>query len=432
MWNKGITLLHLAAQARTAGLVLCLGLASALPAQADAVTAWNDITVKAVTIGRPGPVGYLDVALVQAAVHDAVQAFEGRFQPYQVRLENASGSPSAAVAAAAYGVLVGLYPAQKVTLDADYLAYLTNNGLLNDPGLAIGEQAAAALLPLRRPTPVLPPFTGSEAPGAWRPTPSYIGNPPNPPSFAPHAFVFLVTTTPYTLLQPSQFRAPAPPALASARYRQEYDEVKALGARFSAVRSAAQTDLAYFWSGNFVTVWNQALRAIADAHVTSLGDSARLFALANLATADALITCWDTKLHYNFWRPITAIQLGDTDGNPGTVADPNWEPLINTPNYADYSSGANNVTAAMVTTLQQFFGTDTFPFAITTNAALAVTKTRNYSRFSEAADQTVDARILLGIHFRSADVVARQQGTRVAQWAFQRFLRPQPPRPPSH
>jgi len=427
MWNKSCGVLRAVTRQCTVGLMAGIWLASVVPASADAVTSWNEITLKAVTIGRAGAAGYLDTALVHAAIHDAVQAFEGRFEPYYTSIPNASGSPSAAVAAAAYGVLVGIYPAQKPSLDTDYLNYLTAQGLVGDPGLAVGQAAAAALLTQYRPPVAVPAFTGSNEPGAWRPTPSYIGAPPTPPSFAPMATPYLVTTTPYTLLRPSQFRPQPPPPMTSQQYVREYDEVKAYGARFSSVRSAAQTDLAYFWSENFVAQWNRTLRAIAAAHITNLGDSARLFALANLATADAVISCWETKYHFNFWRPITAIQLGDTDGNPDTVADPTWEPLINTPNYPDYTSGANNVTAAMVTTLQHFFGTDDFAFTITSNAPLAVQKSRDFTRFSDAADQVVNARILLGIHFRSADEEARQQGTRVAHWTFQKFLRPVTP-----
>ena len=412
MWNKG-----------KAFAVVAL-LLTAAPAWADAVTAWNEITLKAVTVGRPGAAGFLDVALVHAAIHDAVQAFEGRFEPYYASIPGASGSPSAAVAAAAHDVLVGIYPAQKVSLDTDYQNYLNGQGLVGDPGLAVGQAAAVALLTQYRPALAVPPFTGSTEPGAWRPTPSYIGAPPSPPSFAPMATPYLAVTKPYTLLRPSQFRPQPPPPMTSEQYRREYDEVKAYGARFSTARSVAQTDLAYFWSENFVAQWNRVLRGIAAAHVSNLGDSARLFALANLASADAAISCWETKQHFNFWRPMTAIQLGDTDGNPDTVPDPTWEPLINNPNYPDYTSGANNITAAMVTTLQHFFDTDDFEFTITSNAPLAVTKSRTYTRFSEAADQVVNARILLGIHFRSADEEARQQGTHVAHWTFQKFLRP--------
>jgi hypothetical protein len=404
----------------------CLGLAA--PAYADAVTHWNDITLRAVTAGRPGPAGFLDVALVQAAVHDAVQAFEGRFEPYHVSIADAAGSPAAAVAAAAHGVLVGLYPAQQAALDADYLAFLTATGLVGDSGIATGQEAAAGLLTQYRgvPTPPLPPYVGGTAPGDWRPTPSEIGNPPAPPPFSPMAMVYLAFTTPYTMNRPSQFRPQPPPPPTSERYRRDYDEVKHYGARLNSARTAEQTDLAYFWTDNVVAQWNRALRAIADANVTTLGDSARLLALANLATADALIACWDSKYHFSFWRPVTAIREGDADGNAKTLGDPAWHPLINTPNYPDYTSGANNVSGAMTATLENVFGTDALTFTITSNAPLAVQKTRTYTRLSDAAAEVVEARILLGIHFRFADEEARRQGTRVADWAFKKFLRPVP------
>ncbi len=409
-------------------LVVWGGLGWAVPAHADVVTHWNDITLRAVTAGRPGPVGFLDVALVQAAVHDAVQAFEGRFEPYHASIEDASGMPAAAVAAAAHGVLVGLYPAQRAALDADLLAYLTANGLAGDPGIAVGEQAAAALLTQPRGVPAtpLPPDVGGPEPGMWRPTPSEIGNPPSPPPFSPMATLYLAFTKPFTLNRPSQFRpGPAPP-LASERYRRDYDEVKDYGAQFNSARTAEQTDLAYFWTDNVVTQWNRALRAIADAHLTTPGDSARLLALANLATADALIACWDSKYHFSFWRPLTAIREGDADGNARTLGDPAWHSLINTPPYPDYTSGANNVSGAMTAILEQFFGTDSLTFTITSNAPLAVQKTRTYTRLSDVAQEVVDARVLLGIHFRFADEEARRQGTRVATWTFRKFLRPVP------
>jgi hypothetical protein len=161
-----------------AALVVCASLGWAVPAHADAVTYWNDITVRAVTMGRPGAVGFLDVALVQAAVHDAVQAFERRFQPYHAWIKEASGSEAAAVAAAARDTLVGLYPAQQAAIDADYQSFLTTSGLEGNPGLVVGQQAAAALLTQYRgaPNPPLPPYVGAAKTGVWRPTPSYIGN----------------------------------------------------------------------------------------------------------------------------------------------------------------------------------------------------------------------------------------------------------------
>ena len=427
MWNKGMTLVRVATRMGTvAGLVSCLWLGSVRSASADAVTDWNEIAVGAVTIGRAGAAGTLDTALVHAAIHDAVQSFEHRFQPYKVSVAGAQGSPSAAVAAAAHAVLVAIYPAQKDGLDTTYANWLSTNGLAGDAGLSVGEQAAAAVLTEYRavPDPPLPPYTGSTEIGVWRPTPSLIGNPPSPPPNAAMATLYLAFAKPYTLTSPDQFRPVPPPAVNTHRYRVEYREVKKYGARFSADRTAAQTDLAYFWSENFVAQWNRTLRGIALAHVADLGESARLFALANLAAADAAIACWDSKYFYSFWRPITAIREDDAD--VWTESDLNWEPLINTPNYPDYVSGANSLTAAFVTVLQRFFATDDLEFTITSNAGLAVQKSRTYTKFSQAAAEVVEARILLGIHFRSADVAARRLGTRVGTWTATRFLRPIP------
>jgi hypothetical protein len=171
-------------------------------------------------------------------------------------------------------------------------------------------------------------------------------------------------------------------------------------------------------------LWNKALRDIAGAHVHDIGDSARLFALADLAIADAVITAWDSKLHYVYWRPMTAIREGDADGNARTAGDPTWEPLTNNPNYPDYTSGANNFTGAVTRGLALFFGTDEMSFSVATTNPLALQRTRMYERFSDAAADVVTARVYEGIHFRFADVEARKQGRHVAQWAFSHFLKP--------
>jgi hypothetical protein len=159
-------------------------------------------------------------------------------------------------------------------------------------------------------------------------------------------------------------------------------------------------------------------------YLTNIGDSARLFALSYMAMADAYITAWDSKTYWNFWRPITAIQEGNNDGNPHTVGDPTWQPLITTPNYPDYTSGANNNSGAVTTMLANFFGTDEVIFSMTSNTPQVIQKTRTYRRFSDAAEDVVNARVYEGIHFRFADVVARRQGSHVANWAFSHFLRP--------
>jgi hypothetical protein len=155
-----------------------------------------------------------------------------------------------------------------------------------------------------------------------------------------------------------------------------------------------------------------------------MGDSARLFALCNLAMADGVITSWDSKLYYNFWRPITAIQQGDNDFNPSTIGDTNWVPLIVTPAYPDYTSGANSLNGAATRMLHHFFGGDRLTFSLTSNVPQVIQKTRIYHRLSDVADDIVDARIYLGIHFRTADDVARDQGEHVSNWAFGHFLKP--------
>jgi hypothetical protein len=399
---------------------------STLVAHADVVTDWNAITMDAVTIARPGPQGMLDVALVHIAVHDAVQAIEKRYEPYHFEIAGAKGSRSAAAAAAAHGVLTAIYPTQATTLNATYATYLADHGLTGDQGLEVGQKAAASIVTLRRatPNPLPPPFVGAAEIGVWRPTESFIGAPPAPPSFSPMVTPWLADMDPFTLTSPRRFRAPPPPALTSLRYWRDYEEVKAMGAREGSARTAEQTDLAHFYNDNFFAQWNRALRGVAQARVNRVGDSARLFALANMAGADALISAWDSKRYYAFWRPLTAIREGDMDGHPWTVGDPTWQPLINTPSYPDYTSGANVLVGAMTRTLGKFFGSDRGPLEVTSLNPLATQKTRIYARFSHAADDVVDARIYLGIHFRFADVAARKQGEQVAENAVEHFLLP--------
>jgi hypothetical protein len=410
-------------------LCVCLGWAG--PANADAVVHWNSVASTAIgtatAAGRPSPATSLDYAKVHAAVHDAVQSIVKRYKPYYRKIAHASGSPDAATAKAAHDVLIHLFPTQAAFLDASYDAFFSANNLtLDDPGVLVGQQAAANIIDLRLndgsfPA-TFPAFTGGTGAGEWRPTSSFL--PGSPPSDAPMAAPWLGSVEPFTLEFSSQLRAELPPRLTSLEYAREFREVKALGSFSSVERTPEQTDLAYFYTDNFFLQWNRALRAIADARITRIGDSARLFALANMATADAVITAWDSKKHHNFWRPVTAIREGDNDGNPRTTGDAAWQPLINTPNYPEYTSGANAVTGAMTKSLELFFGRDWMTFDLTSNAPLAIEKTRTYHRFSDAARDVVNARIFLGIHFRTADTVARTQGRRAARWAFTHVLGP--------
>src|SRR5262245_30422486 len=422
------------------GFFVCVYLCLSRAVFGDPVLNWNQIAYNSISTavgsGRPTQVTPLDFAMVHAAVYDAVEAFDKRFEPYHVEIPGASGAPEAAVAKAAHDVLVNLFPDQTASLDTSYANYLTTQGLAtNNPGVFVGQQAAAGILNLRQNDgrfANVPPFTGGTAVGKWRPTPSFnlppgalAGTPPGPPpSFASMAVPWLANVVPFTLTSPSQFRADPPPPLASLEYTDAYNEVKSLGLLSSTVRTAAQTELGYFYADNFVLLWNRSLRSIAAAHVNNLGDSARLFALVYLAMADADITAWDSKLHYVVWRPITAIREGNNDGNPRTTGDPDWKPLINTPNYPTYTSGANNVTGSITEMLRLFFHKDKITFTVTSNYPLATIKTRTYERFSDAADDVVNVRIYQGIHFRFDDTTAREQGSSVSKWVFKHYLRP--------
>jgi hypothetical protein len=405
---------------RWSGMIPIVLSTFAAPVYADAVTEWNAITLSCVQgppapSNRSGPAGLLDIALVQAAVHDAVQAIEGRYESYEY--ENASlrgaGSSAAAASAAAYGVLKGLYGA-----DDPCLANASDPNVIyaGDGGLTAGAEAAAALLPLYRSAMVLPtdPFIGSTEPGQWRPTPGVTQG----------AATFMAITAPFAMKSPGQFRPAPPPRLNSWRYLLDYYEVKAIGGSVNSTRTSEQTDASRFWSVNFFSQWNESLRHLADERVPKLGDKARLFALVAFAAADSQISIYETKYRYNYWRPITAIQQGDFDGNRWTNGDAGWMPFIQTPPYPDYSSGANCLAASITGVLRHFFGSDRIEMSIWSTAAGLTTNPRTYKRLSDIEREMVEVRIWQGIHFRTAEDVGRVQGLRIAHWTYHKYLRP--------
>lgn len=394
----------------------------------DPISDWNTIAEKAVkTAGAPPPVAALDFAIVHLAIYEAVESIDGRYEPYHAVVPGATGSMSAAAAKAGHDVLVGLFPKQSATLDGAYANYLAANGIDPfDPGTAVGAQAAAGILALRsndgRFPPNQVPFLGSNAIGQWRPTPSLLPGPP--PSLAPGLTPWMASVTPFTMTSNSQFRVDPPPDLTSDTWAEDYNEVKSVGSLTSTTRTPEQTEIGYFWADSGPILWQNALRFISGNYLHDIGDSARMFALADTALADAQIACWDSKYFYNFWRPITSIRLGDQDGNPETAADPNWQPLINTPNFPEYPSGHASISGAVSHMLALFFGTDEVNFQMTSSNPPAQQKTRTFSRFSQAEEEVIDARVYVGIHYRNSDRAARTQGLRVANWVFKNYLRP--------
>jgi hypothetical protein len=401
-------------------------------ARADAVSDWNAIALQRIGAEvpqHPTPLVFLDMAIVQVAVYDAVQAIEKQYKPYYVQIPGATGSPDAAAAKAARDVLIYLLPGQAMAIDTQYNNYLTQHGIqTSNPGLAVGATAAAGIIALRstdgRNPPGQVPFVGNTEIGQWRPTDSFI-TPKVPAPFSPMAIPWVANVTPFTLKSGDQFRPVEPPRLDSRQYTDAYNEVKAMGARFNSERTLEQTNLAYFWSLNYPAVWNRVVRDIATSQTLSISENSRLSAFVNVSMADAIITSWDSKVAYNFWRPLTAIRLGNDDTNPDTVGDPLWEPLVNTPNYPDYTSGANSVSGAATRSLALYFGTDQVSFTVfTTNTTPGIPASITYSTFSDAAADVVNARIWEGIHFRFADEEARKQGRHVAQWVHGKILKP--------
>lgn len=409
----------------------CVVILCASTAGADVISDFNIVTgqrVAAAVPARRGPSSALDFAVVHLAMHDAVQAFERRYQAYCIAIPDAAGSPVAAAARAARDVLVGLFPAQQMAIDMAYTS-LTDTyiqqGLMTagDPGAAAGAQAAACILDRRlaadnakRTTP--DSFMGGTGPGEWRPT-VLVNNQP-----IAMAADFLATITPFAMKESDQFRIENhAPHLTSGAYAKAYQEVKEKGASelTGHTRTPEETAIGRFFADAPGNYWNRLQRELVVSQSLDLGDSARMFALVAMATADALIASWDTKIHYNVWRPITAIREGDNDGNPRTIGDPAWTSFFNAPNYPDYTSGATNVAAATTATLAHLFG-DKMDFTLVSNVAGAVP--RSYSRFSDVALDVVDARIYMGIHFRFADTTALRQGTHVANWTFSHYLRP--------
>ena len=411
----------MSAARRLVGVLMSVCLGVAAPASAaDVITDWNTIllTTIAAAPAVAGPARICEIAMVHIAMHDAVQAIQQRYETYSEGVTPASGSIIAAASKAARDVLVNKFPEQTATIDSTYQAYLAAHRLASsDPGVAAGAQAAAALIQKRigdGTYPVPPPtFFGSNEIGKWRPTAVNAAGQPQP-----MAVSWMANAITFAVKHPSQFFSGTPPQVTSRQYTAEYDEVKALGRNVGSTRTPEQTALATFYSDSPLNYFNRTMRLLADRYITDAGDTARMFALVNIAMADAAFTSWQTKIQWNVWRPVTAIQLGDSDGNAKTVGDPTWQPLFATPNYPDYSSGANALGGAATEMLRLFFRTDRLAFSV-----IGATSNRDYTAFSDVGNDIVEARMLMGIHFRFADVEGRRSGQRVARWVYKYYLR---------
>jgi len=420
------------------GVVLTVGgpvVWSAPAAPTDEISSWNQMLFRAGLVGATSPLVITRVAaIVQASVFDAVNGIDHRYTPIHVPPAALPGaSRDAAAVQAAYATLVQLYPAQKGTFDARRAVSLTSIGTREGGaaianGIAWGQTVADAILAWRSTdgfTPAPPAFVGGTAVGQWRPT---------PPAFASGAGPQFAYMTPWVIYAPSQFRPVGPPALTSDQYAREFKETKTMGSASSSTRTPDQTTASWFWASSTASyLWNDvALTLIAHARDdynddwrhqrrSSTLENARLLALLNLAIADAAIGCWEAKYTYVFWRPVTAIPLADTDGNPATAADPTWAPLFATPAHPEYPSGHSCVSGAAAGVLADYFG-DSTRFRVISDVMPGVA--RSFDRFSDALVEVQNARIFAGIHFRSATRDGQTLGASVAEFVLQNAAQP--------
>jgi hypothetical protein len=403
----------------------------------DVVSQWNAIAQAVAVLIRPTAHGQSrGIAMVEGAVYDAVNAIDRGHQPYLLDLNDLefdpSGSEGAAAATAAHHVLVAITPpARHAGLDAAYASTLAEipDGTSENEGVEAGEAAAAAMLAARQGDGFMAPFSPviGTGPGDWRP----IGW-PSAPEFDPDGWVGNLKT--FLIESPSQFRSKGPNALTSKAYAKDFNEVKELGALNSSKRTEDQTKAAVFWQFPPAALWNPLARGLAVRYDLDAADQARLYAMINLAAADAAIACWNDKYYWNFWRPRAAIREADTDGNPATSADPNWEslfapstpttPPLATPPFPDHPSGHGCLSGAVLNTFADFFGTDKVAFTVVSGRSLngVPIPARQFDRFSRALKEVIDARVWGGIHFRTADVQGAAIGKKVAHWLRKHYF----------
>ena len=395
---------------------LCAATALAAPcALANVVTDWNERAVAAGYTARISPdMHSRNMAIVHLAAFEAVNSIAPRFTPYRARLAAEPGaSPEAAAAAAAHDALVKLYPDQAKEFDAAFQADLAKvpEGPAKAAGVRLGGQAAAAMLADRA-------NDGISAPITYRPFTM-------PGKYVPTMFPASSTwagVRPFALKACDQFRPPAPYALTSAEWAKDFNEIKAVGAKTGSTRNAEQTDIARFWQLTGPATYNPVARQLAAARNLDLLDTARVFALSSMATADAAIAVFDAKYAYGFWRPVTAIRLADIDGNDATQMDPGWEPFATTPMHPEYPCAHCIFQGSAASVLRSLYGDSVPRFSMTSSTAPGVT--RSFDKLSDYVADVVNGRVYEGVHYRTSGEVGAAMGRQIGEYVTQNQLRP--------
>jgi len=389
--------------------------------------------------GNKGPAeGAVYMGIVHAAIYDAAVAIEGGYEPYAITLHPPGNtSAAAAIATAAHHTLVGcpdcghsglqpalgLTPDQQAILDEDYANYMNAipNGERKRHGVNVGKRVAAAVIALRtndgrENNPTLadlnPPPPG---PGIWEPNP---GNPP-----PPVVGLRLPGITPLALESASQFRPDGPSDLTSNEYTHDFRQTKQLGRDTSASRTADQTAQALFWTDHDIRQWNDGLLRLVSDQGLDLVQAARMLAMAHVASADAMITCFEAKYHYWFWRPYLAIPRADTDNNPNTLADASWLPLRPTPNHPEYPSAHASYSGGGTRALKAFFGTNNITMTLDSRVPGA-SPPRTYQNLRDIVTDIEQARILVGFHFHNSCEEGANTGRTIGHYVAEHYFRP--------
>ena len=388
-----------------------IGLAT--PSWANVITDWD---ARAVAMAAPGAMGQREMAILHVAMFDAVNSIERRYRPYLTQIP-APGTTSqeAAAAAAAAAVLTALHPDKAADIKSALSSGLASipDGDAKADGVRLGEQIAAKMLEARG-------NDGANAPDAYRPraTPGlYV---PTTSTMVGSAWPNM---TPFALSSASQFRPPPPASLSSKEWADDFNEIKAFGARNSTARSPQQTETARFWLMVGAPAYHPLARQLVERKQMSVVDSARLMALYAVAMTDAYIAVFDAKYHYEFWRPITAIRNGDLDGNPATERDPTWQPIDNTPMHPEYPCAHCIQSGAAVAVLEALLGSDEIPeTSMTSSTAPGVT--HRWTSLRAFADEVATARIWAGFHYRFSTRVGTAMGRSIGQYVVQNVMQP--------
>jgi hypothetical protein len=395
-------------------------------AAADPVLEWNDIAREFIVVPALSPVEQTRaMAIVHVAMHDAINAITGRFERYAATASPPAGSSpeAAAIGAAAEALrfIVGNSPDLQSALTARYQASLQAHGLSStDRGVVFGQAVAATIVELRRYDGAalakyvyVPPDAGSI--GVWQPISSAASAQSLLPGWG--------EVTRWVLRNDAQFFPDTPVAIDSEQYARDFNEIQAIGAVDSVVRTNEQTQIALFWRASPTAIWNPVLRQAIALRQPTLSDRARVSALFYLAAADASVACWSAKYFYNYWRPQPAIVRGDDDGNPATAGDPGWRPLVGTPPHPEYPSGHASNSGAMAAILALLFDDDP-GFIIEATSSQSPGFVRHWRTFREGVEEVIDARVYSGIHFRTSDEAGARLGRQIARFVFTHALKP--------